>query len=298
MIFLLPVFWIISIFFQISLSDYFKNASEFSHSICTLPFAGASVKLSLQSAFFCGQKVTDIKLQELLIKSGIYHVVVVSGSHFIWIEKILTKAKLPLAIRYIALFFYYLASGLQPPGLRSFVHVVLSSLLKKSRPVPSHIVLLSGSICLVLDTHLWQSCSFWLSWQISMILALYSEVKSKNIANPWLESIIVYTILSPALFFLGSLHPFSIFLGVILVPIFSIYLTLTSLIWIIFSGFTPGLSDLFQSLHDTTLNILKIATQPVTLEPKTYLPLNFLWIYFFAIFSLFYFWKTQVRTLK
>ncbi len=238
MILLLPIVLFLSIQFEIDLPKPLESWSLFLQNACIQQFYHPGNPADLSASFICGKKVTLKSNKVLLQSSGIYHAIVVSGGHFLFIESILQRFALPAVVRFAILFIYYLMTGLQPPGLRCLVQIALVRLFKAVHLNSNSLTLCfySGLICLAISFPLWRSLSFWLSFSVSMSLcfARIFQGPSDPLHKKLLPLFFIYLFIIPFNATSGYLHPLNLLLGMILLEPFCLVL-LTSAV-LVFSG--------------------------------------------------------------
>lgn len=214
-------FLFLSHFSKFNMNDYLAQPAKYLNSSCNQVILTNSQFNGLFQSFLCGKKLDRSLPKETLVKAGIYHLIVVSGGHFLFLESLFKILKFPFHIRTFILILYYLTTGLQAPGLRALVHL-LTSQLKDHLGIkisPLTLLLYSGIVCLILNSNYWQSLSFWLSLNVSLAMTACSELLywEKPIAKFFWLNILIYFFLLPFLVKLSYSHPLSIFLGNILV---------------------------------------------------------------------------------
>src|SRR5688500_17879001 len=100
--------------------DMLNTASSqnfFLHQSClrNIP-ENAESELLLRSLVF-GATLKDPQLKKLLSDSALIHLIVVSGSHFIVLLWLLNILRIPSFLQFGVLFFYWLVTLVQAPGL-------------------------------------------------------------------------------------------------------------------------------------------------------------------------------------
>lgn len=284
MFILLPIVLFLSIYTQINLIRPLEPAAARIHAHCVHVFSDAHRPHDLSASFICGKKVTHSAHKNLLQKSGLYHAIVVSGGHFLFIESLLKRIQLPYLARMVVLLFYYLATHLQAPGLRCLMQLNLGHIsqrwhLKLSSPV---LCFYSGLACLAINVDLWQSLSFWLSLAVSLALAFAQELKTQNnkAISFFLPLICIYIFLIPFNFTNGYLHPLNLVLGAIFLYPFCIFLLFSAGL-ILGSRAFPTLSfdSLLEPLNNMVFLFLKYSTQIVPNKNFGSFDLFYLWIY-------------------
>lgn len=173
--------------------------------------------------------------------SGLVHLFVVSGSHFIVLQWILNKIRAPRMMQFFVLWFYNAVTGFSPPGTRACMGLSLGFLFKVREEQKLFAVAL---ICLALEPGWATSYSFWLSWLASLILFVTPEFKVDLLRN-----FIFYGIW----LLLGfSISPWAIPLNLMIGPMIS---------WILFPlaflSYIPGMEILFHACTGILQKILE-----------------------------------------
>lgn len=112
--------------------------------------------------------------------SGLIHLFVVSGSHFIVLQWILEKLRVPKAIQFFTLWFYNALTGFSAPGTRACMALSCGFLFKVREDQKLFAVAL---LCLALQPTWVMSHSFWLSWLASLILLVTPQMKIDLLRN-------------------------------------------------------------------------------------------------------------------
>lgn len=112
--------------------------------------------------------------------SGLIHLFVVSGSHFIVLQWIVQKLRLPRPLQFLILWFYNGVTGFSPPGTRACMTLSFSFLFKIRDEQKLFAVAL---LCLALQPSWILSYSFWLSWLASLILIVTPQFKIDVLRN-------------------------------------------------------------------------------------------------------------------
>lgn len=269
MILLVPFVLFLSIYFEVNLTQPFILTAYRLQSECIDWFSNPKAPNDLSGSFICGKKVTNTQHKSLLQKSGLYHAIVVSGGHFLFLEYLLKRLALPTVIRFLILLLYYLTTGLQPPGLRCLAQMGLAAItvrlnLKMSS---SSQCFLSGLLCLALCSLLWNSLSFWLSFAVSMSLCFshnFLTLKDSYRIHVFLPLFFIYLFLIPFNYTAGYLHPLNLILGFLLLYPFccillasAIFMLLAQLFnFVLFYSLMTSINDvMFQILQKWTLLI-------------------------------------------
>ena len=171
----------------------------------------------IYQALICGKKLDYTSpVKALFVKGGLIHIMVVSGAHLIFLEK-LTASMLPSKkyqiINLILLMSYAFITGLQPPVLRAFMSYLLFhiSYSKKLFWSPLLRTLLSAGLCLIYSPAWLHNLSF----QLSVIAVLLQNIPRSQLSR----SFFIYLFLLPILNRWQNLHPITVILNWILAPV-------------------------------------------------------------------------------
>lgn len=196
------------------------------HDIC-LNFSPTSDYRIWYQAIVCGENLPPSLEKTWFQQTGLIHVIVVSGSHLVFLEDTLEFFKLPSWLRWTALLFFSLISNLQPPITRALVQRCWSWFFRSTqRPMTAlHLQLLAGLTTLAFFPSWWTSLSFLMSWLC--VLALSLPLPSNN---PLWRSTLIYLFLLPAMINIQTPHPAGILFNVVFAPILGLVLFPMSLI--------------------------------------------------------------------
>lgn len=150
---------------------------------------------------------------------GLFHLIVVSGSHLVFLtyflDKIffLKKSKVVFLIKFLILFLYALTSGLNAPIIRALASWVISSLNEQYKLAwsPPYAVLVTGFFCLGLFPSWWSSLSFFMSWCAAFGLSLGQ--------SPLKKCIFIYFFMALPMSGLGISSPLTILTNVFIAPV-------------------------------------------------------------------------------
>lgn len=166
-------------FLNSNVHNFLASIIEVSHRYC-LDLAPTNSRYKfLYQAMACGEPPSPNIFISDLKSLGIYHLLVVSGSHFVFLEYLL----LPLSRRFnycgkifsfILLTWFALTCLLAPPVLRALINFMLRKLNVeiKANWQGHHLALLSGLITLTIYPEWLISLSFILSWTASLLITL------------------------------------------------------------------------------------------------------------------------------
>jgi predicted membrane metal-binding protein len=182
-------------------------------------------------AIVCGTNLPPSSEKNEFQRTGLIHIIVVSGSHLVFLDEILEAvlgtSRWAAWLRWLALLFFSLASNLQPPVTRALVQRGCGWCARRThRPFRSlHLQLLSGLLTVALFPQWWSSLSFLMSWLCA--LALSVPMPSNN---PLWRSVAIYLLLLPAMIGIQFPHPSSILFNVVFGPILGLVLFPMSLL--------------------------------------------------------------------
>ena len=233
----------------------------------------------IYQALVCGQPLLPGSLQDSFRQTGLIHLMVVSGAHLIFLERLILKFfPSHSALQRLAwpfLFLYVLNCLCRPPVMRAFISLALHQicLRKGLNWNPQQRVLYTGGLLLVLFPQWWNSFSFFLSWCASLAISLPFQ-------SLWKKHLFIYLFLSGPLQKFTSLHPFSVLSNFLLAPlIFSWAFPLSFLSLIV-----PPLIPLMDLFWLYALKLLNLVAPSFYMPPQMdlWIPSSFLlWIYLF-----------------
>lgn len=243
---------------------------------------------SLLEALVCGAQLPSGTAADAFRKTGLLHLVVVSGSHLIWLE---AAMRYTLGRRRVANFIiismlclFALATRLQPPLVRAGMALVLTGINVRARYGWSHmqITALSGLFSLALFPEWVTSLSLLLSWTAALALAAGSSHESI-----WQRQSRVYLCMLACLLPLTLPHPLSVPLNVVVGPFLAFVLfPLSAVVWLV-----PVCEPWAAPIFELTLRVLttisrtipEMATPPIRPGPLS------LWLFLFALNGLWLF---------
>ncbi len=231
---------ILVLFSPFSVFTHFQTKLVFLQHLCTHSMPIQKADGALWQALVCAQALpSQSPWKSWLQITGLIHLFVVSGSHFIVLQWVLQKLKAPPVFQFFCLWFYNALTGFSAPGTRACLAVTIGPFLK----IPSEQKLFTLSLfCLALEPGWSFSLSFWLSWLASLILIITPQTKMDLF-----RQVIFYTTWA----FLGfTMSCWSIPLNLLIGPYIS---------WVLFPlaflSYVPGIPWLF---HLSTEGLQKI----------------------------------------
>ena len=119
----------------------------------------------LYSAFICGERLPEGEIKKTFIALGIIHLMVISGAHLIFLERIwnlLPVFRFKNIILALFLLIYSMSAGLNPPILRALFSLLLTRMNKELKLFwsPYVRVHISGLLCLLCQSAWFHSLSF------------------------------------------------------------------------------------------------------------------------------------------
>lgn len=202
----------------------------------------------------CGKKITDAKLKEDLRRSSLLHLFVVSGSHLIWIERVLSVLHLPLIARFIIWTIFTAMCAADPPVIRAGLGLAAAALARPLLPRwrGDQRVLAAGLLSLALYPPWFESLSLALSWAAGLAMALPA---GRGWRGELLRAAGAWLFLYPLLSHLEPAHPLGILVNVLVAPLVGlVFLPVAALAFLpgmdlLFDGCMAGLRTLLGLLH-------------------------------------------------
>lgn len=269
--------FILVLVISISEVDLFVGISDLTNSlhIQCLNFTPHSLYSNIYAALVCGKDLDGTELTQSLKNLGIYHVIIVSGSHLVFLSSLIEiffSTPHLKKLRFVAfpiLLFYSLATGFEPPVVRALASIGISALQKKNKLFwnQNEVIFISVLICLALFDPWKKSYSLLLSYVASITLSL----SSRN--NSLLKNLKIYLLILPFLLPLSAPSPLSFLTNMTLSPIIGLILfPLSFLTYII-----PYLYVLVDPLWKLFLFVCtKLGPELQSLD-KISIPLTVLW---------------------
>lgn len=300
MIFILITALLFSLSQSFYLPEILAKISERGHHFCLQSLPSSVENLSSLEALVCGKNMQDPALKPLLVQSSLIHIFVVSGSHFLFLRKIIAHLPILRKIPLLLLSLYALITLCQAPAVRALVFLALAEISesKKLFLSPVILVLLSTCFCVALFPQWLHSRSLMMSSMAALTLALVSEVQTPH-AHPAAAQILLqsalYGAMAVCLWGLASLHPLGIVLNVLLGPLIGGGLFLLAFLVVMF----PPLHCLFDGALGGLVWILEKHSELLALRPETRpLALPWQWAWFFTLFVFSHFFLIRRKRHK
>lgn len=286
---LFPIFLILSLSSPFDFHESLLQLAIPLHNSC-LSFINQGGELNfIYQSLICGESLPKNSFYQALRTLGLLHLMVISGTHMLLLERILSKILfLPSSVRLLKrgllLFFlllYAFIGLLKPPVVRAFVSLCLNLLNQKFQLkwAKHQRVLLSGAICLMIFPTWWTSYSLILSWAGSLALSLTRGIK---------KELCCFLLLYPLLLPLAPQSPVSLFSNWIFAPILTVFLFPLTLCAIPI----PLLQPLIDFIWEKVESFLYLFTLSLpSLSEGIKFPLFWAWSYLMTVHFMIYFWK-------
>ncbi len=204
----------------------------------------------IYSALVCGENIPEGSIRNLFTSVGIIHLLVISGTHLIFIEKmwkLLPEFRFRDSLLAGFLLLYALTAGLRPPILRALFSLILTRVIKKCKLFwsPYLRVQMSGLLCLLCQSSWVHSLSLQLSWTASFGMC---NRKLSRLTSCCLTYLLILPIISRW----GGSHPMSVLVNWLIAPLASCVLLPLSILVIPF----PFIRFLTDSLWELLFYIL------------------------------------------
>lgn len=277
-----------------------KNLTETSssfHQKCTQSLPQTLESRAALNSLLCGEKITDTNLQKNLTQTSLIHLFVISGSHLLLIDGLLSKLSIPFFLRFIVLSLYSLLAAWQPPVVRALLGLAWRKQMEhQGFAFAGDLgVLATGLLTLVLFPDWRDSLSLQLSWAASLALCGPSLFRLTSLLHKiLLIQLLVFLFLIPPLWGFGSLHPLGLLFNIFLAPLIAfVLLPLGALVLV-----WPELAFIFDQLLKIFSLILGWFSDPIVLPQSFALPRSVLWIWIALLHLLFYAVRLRLRQGK
>jgi len=270
------------------------------HHFCLRALPSAVENRSSLEALVCGKNLQQLELKELLLQSSLIHIFVVSGSHFIFLRKIL--ARLPLVRKYplVILSIYALVTLCQPPSLRALLFLSFAEVSERKKLFLSPVILvfISSLLSVALFPQWLFSRSLLMSMMAALVLAVMSDIwekESQSLPALFISQSALYLVMGFCLWGFSSLHPLSILLNVTLGPLIGGVLFPLGFIVVLI----PPLAFLFDFVMNALIWILKKNSELVGAASEAS-PLGFYWqwVLFFTLLISSYYYLIERKRQK
>ena len=259
------------------------------HNLC-IQQVSASIYREIYAALICAEPLPSSALKGDLQSAGLIHLLVVSGSHLIFLqtllEKIFGKSDTAKLIVGIVLLGFTCISQWQPPVSRAFVNWLLLNVSGKLglNWTGTQTAIAALLLCLASSPSWVDSLSLVLSSIAACALILVHALNWRSTSH-----FAIYIVLALPMLRLGVPNPEAILYNLILGPVLEMLLFPFALLASIFHALLP-VSDFLLSRILSLPNLLDV--QPQLLR-STQLPLAILWFYQLLLFMIC--WRCEQR---
>ena len=209
------------------------------HKICTNLTPPSSPYQKMYGAIVCGENAPNEDFMRSVRVVGLYHLIVISGSHFLFLEQILLfffRKKNPISEFFIfaLLSLFAWTCLLSPPVTRAWISIMLRKVDQESKLCwkGHHLALFAGLMTLVIFPVWVNSLSFLLSWTSSLLISLPWK-------SSWRKHLGIYLGLLPVLFSLQPPHPLTFLVNWSLAPLVGMLLFPLCLLTLLLPFLTP-----------------------------------------------------------
>ena len=233
---MLPICFLLLVMFcvnSLSLFSIIEPVCRFLHEACTNRIHATEGQWTyIYATLICGEHFPDGEIKKTFVSVGVIHLMVISGAHLIFIErmwKCLPVFPFKNIVLCLFLVSYALSAGLKPPVLRALFSLLLFRIAKRFKMFwsPYWRVQMSGLLCLVFENSLLYSLSLQLSWIASTGMCRRDISRLKS-------CFVTYLFILPIISQWGGSHPLGILINWLVAPLAAcVLLPLSMLILII-----------------------------------------------------------------
>jgi predicted membrane metal-binding protein len=265
----------------IGLPEILTKYAQGFHYFCLLSLPNTVENLSSLETLVCGKNMQDPALQLLLTQSSLIHIFIVSGSHFIFLHKILARLMGKSLLAFIPLGLYAMITLCQPPSVRSLLFLMLIEISNRKKLFLSPLILvfISTLLSVAIFPQWIYSRSFLMSVLAALSMAMASEFlnhKKNHLEKLFLTQCFLYLVMGFCLWGFSALHPLTILLNVTLGPLIGGLLFPLGLFVVV----CPWLGGVFDVLLNSLFWILQ-KTQELLQAESLATPLGILWQWLF-----------------
>lgn len=288
MVLILILLSFLSLNFCLNFTSNISKISVITQKLCLAQLPLESTYINFYSSIVCGKKITTFDpLMNLFINCSLIHIVVVSGSHLIIMNKFFSLIfKENIKLKNLLLFTYCLITGFQAPTIRAYLQILLHQFNGKFKKnwSPLQIQLYTFLTLLIFIPNWCLSLSFYLSAICALAIELTQQMTSLK------KQCLIYLLILFPILTISFPHPASIFSNLIFAPVLELILFPLCLI--------ATMIPYFYKLTDFILMIVeKILTHFWIFSSIDHEPLKvhktLLGSYYFISILIFYFSKKQ-----
>lgn len=284
---------LIALWVRNSPPTFLITLAEISQKKCTQWVIAPTKYQDILTAVICGKDQLSTINSEIFRKTQLIHILVVSGSHLIFLDLFLRKLKIPFGARWFGILFMTFLTGLNPPCSRALLNLTFSGIFKKTKTyIPQNdTCLLAGLFTLLIFPSWWNSRSLILSWLASLGLNFGFLLKKQKLKIILLYSqFIIYLIMTLPLIGISSHHPLGLLMNLIFAPL----LNITLLPFSFLTAFFHFLGPLYDQFLNLFLKCISFFSEPIPLGTTAQtISCPVLWYFIFLLHFLIYFLRTS-----
>lgn len=265
------------LFNSLNLLNLLADHSKILQQLCISYVPNQSEYRDFTQAIVCGSTLPNNAFNQQLKDIGLIHLIVVSGSHLIFLSELINKFPFRhMVIRYLLLICFSLLTGFQAPVARALSHQILCDLQSAFRLnwSKTQIVWNASLFCLALNPIWINSISFLLSWAASLALSLVEKPKGLK------KHVLFFVIFSPLLAYISTLNPITILTNWLLAPIIGMVLFPLSLVSFLLTPLSPIVEVMWFTLDKVSFFISKLPLFDLDFRISSTI---YLWIYIWLV---------------
>lgn len=276
----------VSILLHLLLLNYSPSERATIHQICVDNFAKPIKHKEALQALACGARIQDPQTVLLFAKSSLLHLLIVSGSHLIFVDQVLGFLRIPFFVRFLLCLLYSFACNFEAPVVRALGANLIRGLWAYFRcHLPRDREPLFSSFWALLVKPDWAlSLSFMMSWCASLSL-------NSPLRGALSTATASYVLMLAPILWITTSHPVGIIFNLFLAPLLSFVLFPLAL-----STWLLPTEDLFSFIFEKLLLALEALTQglPPQREPPQSWSFAYLWLWVMS-FHVFFYWSKNAK---
>ena len=261
------------------------------HQLCLAKLDFDTPLRDIYQSLVCGKRLSAGPVKSLITKGGLIHLMVISGAHLLFLEKFWSRLPLPRFIKanglFVILLLYAFCADMRPPVVRALFSFSLFEISRRMKLFWSSwlITCLSACLCLFYQP-LW---AFSFSMQLSLLAAFLMSLSGHSLK----KSFFIYMFILPVINRWQALHPLTVLINWMAVPVIGGVLFPLSLI-------SPLFSPMYAVTDRLWFFALKILSWVKFLPQKTpvmdwFIPEQHVWAYVCAVALIVLFFETFKR---
>lgn len=296
-LFMIPIF--LSLCFTIDAPKYLADFAAPIHRACQA-LAPQSAESENYRAIVCGSplKVSDFKTG--LARSGLLHLIVVSGSHLIALEALLSASsrRYPWLNRLLipVLLVFTAANRFEPVVIRALAYWIFSRLNERWNLFwrKTFLVSIAGLFAFAFCENHFQVLGLLMSWTCSLTVAVLAlnftrtGNPTKSVNAIFLRHCMIYLLIAPVMIQVSVPHPLSILTNLALAPFFGAFLFPVSLAALAI----PWLSELTDWIWRFTEALIQTVAAFIP-EGAQKTPVSLHWLALYLVFLTAVAWREE-----